>query len=285
MLLQVHALSFAYDAQPIFSDIALELAPGQVVCIAGPNGTGKTTLVKCIAGILRPQHGRVVVQGTDTQQMTPRERARLLGYVPQSIAGRFAATVFETVLAGRRPHMSWRPSQADMQMAAVHLARLNLQHLAMRDMGSLSGGQAQKVMLARALAQETPCLILDEPTSSLDVRHQLEILETIRQLAREKNLGVLIIIHDLNLAARYCDQIVMLHQGAVYARGTPAQVITATTMAEVYGVEADIQHCNGSLHLHVLHALNQSDPRHYHRHGPEAMHPHPHAPEGACCHD
>ncbi|MDO4794538.1 MAG: ABC transporter ATP-binding protein [Brachymonas sp.] len=258
-LLQAHDLAFGYGTQRIFSGISLDLPRGRMVCIAGPNGTGKTTLVKCMAGIFRPQAGHVSIDGVDTRQLPRRELASLLGYVPQNIPSRFPATVFETVLAGRRPHMGWRPSQHDLQLAADKLRQLHLQDLAMRDMASLSGGQAQKVMLARALAQETPYLMLDEPTSSLDVRHQLEILDTIRALARERDLGVLIIIHDLNLAARYCDQIVMLHQGRVFCQGKPADVITPQTMADVYGVEAEVRHSNGCLHMQVLRALPTAD--------------------------
>ncbi|MDO5652660.1 MAG: ABC transporter ATP-binding protein [Brachymonas sp.] len=257
-MLRVHKLGFGYGAQPIFTDISLELAQGHIVCIAGPNGTGKTTLVKCIAGIFKPQAGHVTVDGTDTREIERKQLATLLGYVPQSIPAKFPATVFETVLSGRRPHMGWRPSKHDMQLAAEKLAQLNLEHLAMRDMASLSGGQAQKVMLARALAQETPYLILDEPTSALDVRHQLDILETITQLARARGLGVLLIIHDLNLAARYSDSIVMLHQGHVHCCGTAEQVITEKTMAEVYGVQADIRHSHGHVHMHVLRSLSHA---------------------------
>lgn len=254
-MLKVHDLTFCYGAHAIFSNISLELAKGHMVCIAGPNGTGKTTLVKCIAGIFKPQKGHVTIDGVDTRQMPRRELSGLLGYVPQNVMSKFPATVFEVVLAGRRPHMGWRPSKSDLKLAAEKLAQLNLGHLAMRDMGSLSGGQAQKVMLARALAQETPYLILDEPTSSLDVRHQLDILETITTLVRERGLGVLIIIHDLNLAARYCDHIVMLHQGRVFCQGKPADVITPQTIADVYGVEAEVRHSNGCVHMQVLRAL------------------------------
>lgn len=254
-MLKAHDLAFGYGVQPVFSHVSLELAKGHIMCVAGPNGTGKTTLVKCMAGIFRPQKGHVTIDGVDTRQLPRRELSGLLGYVPQNVMSKFPATVFEVVLAGRRPHMGWRPSKNDLKLAAEKLAQLNLGHLAMRDMGSLSGGQAQKVMLARALAQETPYLILDEPTSSLDVRHQLDILETITALARERGLGVLIIIHDLNLAARYCDHIVMLHQGRVFCSGRPESVITPQTMADVYGVEAEVRYSNGCVHMQVLRAL------------------------------
>lgn len=258
-MLKVHDLTFGYGTHAIFSSISLELAKGHMVCIAGPNSTGKTTLMKCIAGIFKPQKGHVTIDGVDTRQMPRRELSGLLGYVSQNVMSKFPATVFEVVLAGRRPHMGWRPSKNDLKLAAEKMAQLNLGHLAMRDMGSLSGGQAQKVMLARALAQETPYLILDEPTSSLDVRHQLDILETITTLVHERGLGVLIIIHDLNLAARYCDHIVMLHQGRVFCQGKPADVITPQTMADVYGVEAEVRHSNGCVHMQVLRALATAD--------------------------
>ncbi len=145
--------------------------------------------------------------------MTHKQLATYIGYVPQSIPVRFPANVFETILAGRRPHISWHPSNKDLDRTAEIIEEMNLTDLAMRDMARLSGGQAQKVLLARALAQDTPYLILDEPTSSLDLRHQLEILETISGLAKNKGLGVMMAMHDLNLAARFSDTIMMLHQG------------------------------------------------------------------------
>ena len=261
-MLRVHDLAFGYGAHLIFKNISLEVSKGHIVCIAGPNGTGKTTLVKCIAGIFKPLAGRVTIDGADTRKMERKQLATLLGYVPQNIPSRFPATVFETVLAGRRPHMGWRPSKHDLQLAAEKLAQLGLEHLAMRDMTSLSGGQAQKVMLARALAQETPYLILDEPTRNLDVRHQLDLLETITKMARERGLGVLLIIHDLNLAARYCDTIVMLHRGDVYCSGSAEEVITEKTMADVYGVQTDIRHSHGHVHMHVLRSLGELDHHH-----------------------
>lgn len=256
-MLQVHDLAFGYEAQNIFQDISFELPKGKIVCIAGPNGTGKTTLMKCIAGVFKPRAGHVTIDGVDTRTIECRRLATLLGYAAQNAATKFPATVFEVVLAGRRPYMGWRPAQKDLQLAAEKLEQLDLEHLAMRDMAGLSGGQAQKVMLARALAQETPYLILDEPTSNLDIRHQLDMLETISELVRTRHMGILLIIHDLNLAARYCDTIIMLHQGSVYCRGSAEEVLTPKTMAEVYGVQANLLHNNGQLHIHVMHTLSR----------------------------
>ena len=266
-MLQAQQLAFGYGKQPLFQNISLDIARGQIVSLAGPNGTGKTTLVKCIAGIFTPQSGHVLIDGSDTRVLSRLQLASLLSYVPQNIPAKFPATVFETVLAGRRPHMGWRPSRKDLELAAEKLSALHLEHLCGRDMGSLSGGQAQKVMLARALAQDTPYLILDEPTSSLGVRHQLELLETVAQLARDKGMGVLLIIHDLNLAARYSDAIVLLHRGSVHCCGSAEEVITEKNMAEVYGVQTDIRRSHGHVHMHVLGSVQQTLHLHDDEHG------------------
>ncbi|HOV52216.1 MAG TPA: ABC transporter ATP-binding protein, partial [Methanothrix sp.] len=166
------------------------------------------------------------------------EIARRLGYVPQSSSTPLATTVFDTVLMGRRPHISWRVSDADLEKVADTLELLNLQGLAMRDFSQLSGGQKQKVLIARALAQEPSVLLLDEPTSNLDMKHQLDVMETISALVKEKGISAVMAIHDLNLAARFSDTLVMLKKGVVYAAGAPNDLLSEKNISEVYGVEA-----------------------------------------------
>jgi iron complex transport system ATP-binding protein len=185
-------------------------------------------------------------------RMSRRELAKHLGYVPQSMPARFPATVFETVLAGRRPYIAWRPSRDDLERTAKIIEEMNLADLAMRDMDQLSGGQAQKVLLSRALAQGTRYLLLDEPTSNLDLRHQLEMLEVIITPAKRKGIGVLMAMHDLNLSARFSDNIMMLHQGKVFCSGKPSEVMTTENINEVYRVEAAVRRENGYLQIQPL---------------------------------
>jgi len=251
-MLEVIDLSFDYNAAKIFEDITINVERSRVLSIVGPNGTGKTTFLKCITGILKAKRGTVLIEGRNARRMTYKQLATYMGYVPQNIPVRFPANVFETILAGRRPHISWRPSKKDLERTSEIIEEMNLMDLAMRDMSRLSGGQAQKVLLARALAQDTPYLLLDEPTSSLDLRHQLEILETIAGLAKNKRLGVIMAMHDLNLAARFSDTIMMLHQGSIFCSGKPPAVITPENIAEVYGVDAAVRQENGYLQIQAL---------------------------------
>nr|WP_321468487.1 ABC transporter ATP-binding protein [uncultured Desulfobulbus sp.] len=251
-MLEVTDLSFAYQGNSILDAVHLQVKRPGILSLVGPNGTGKTTLLKCIAGILRTCEGSVCIDGTDVRALSRRELARRIGYVPQNISARFPLTVFESVLAGRRPHMAWRPSRIDLERVAAIIAEMELCSLAMREMTSLSGGQVQRVLLARALAQDSAYLLLDEPTSNLDLRHQLEMLEMIAKLTSQKSLGVIMAMHDLNLAARFSETIIMVHQGKIHCSGSPSEVMTPENIADVYGVEVDVRCINAHLQIQAL---------------------------------
>jgi iron complex transport system ATP-binding protein len=244
-MLQVQNLAFQYNGAPVLGAVGARVQKGRMVSVIGPNGAGKSTLIKCIAGILKPGGGQILLEGRDTAVLSRRELARRIAYVPQHAPVRFAMTVFETVLAGRRPHQAWRPSRQDVKRTAAVIDRLHLADLAMRDMDQLSGGQAQKVLLARALAQEPDYLLLDEPTSSLDLRHQLEVLELIADLVKTQHKGVFMAMHDLNLAARFSDTVMMMNAGRVFCEGDPPEVISPENIRTVYGVEAIVHRHNG----------------------------------------
>ena len=242
MRLQIKDLSFSYGSTQILKDISMELGSSDVLGIVGPNGAGKSTLLRCIDRILVPQNGTLLLDGREMKQMSSMEIAKKIGYVPQSIANTFPATVFDTVLMGRRPHLGWRSSEEDIDTVLEVLTMLKIKYLAMRDFNEISGGQQQKVLIARALAQDAEILLLDEPTSNLDIRHQLEVMEILTKLVKKRGLSVMMAIHDLNLASRYSDRIIMLNGGSVRDTGDPASVLTAENIRSVYGVAVIVKH-------------------------------------------
>ncbi len=233
----IEGLTFGYNGSRILEDLNLIVGNCEVLGLVGPNGSGKTTLIKCIDRILKPK-GSVLLDGRETENMSRQEIARCFGYVPQSGAPPLATTVFDTILMGRRPHMGWRISPVDIDIVAEMIELLHLDDLAMRDFSDLSGGQKQKVLIARALCQEPKVLLLDEPTSNLDMKHQLEVMEIITSLVKKKNVSAVMAIHDLNLAARFVDKLAILKGGKIYAAGTPKDLISTENIRDVYGVEA-----------------------------------------------
>lgn len=241
MKLKVRDVEFGYTSVPILKDVCIELAGSEVLGVVGPNGAGKSTLIRCIDRILKPQRGSILLDGRDINEMRLMELAKRMGYVPQSTSQIFPATVFDTVLMGRRPHLGWRSSEKDEEKVLDVLQMLNIENLAMRDINELSGGQQQKVFIARALVQEPDVLLLDEPTSNLDIRHQLEVMEIITSIVREKKISAIMAIHDLNLASRYADRIVMLNGGTIIDAGNPSSVLTPKNIKQVYGVEAVVR--------------------------------------------
>ena len=235
-MLDARDLRFAYPDRPVLAGVSLTLAPGEVLAVLGPNGAGKSTLLRCLAGALAPQ-GRVEIDGVELAAIAPTDRARLLAFVPQHIPAQLPLTVFEAVLMGRRPYLSWRPRPQDLDAVWQALGQLGLTDLAAREFGEISGGQRQKVALARALAQESRLLVMDEPTSSLDLKHQLEVMALLRTLALEQGVGVVLAVHDLNLAARYASRALLLQHGRVFADGRPDAVLTEANIRAVFGVD------------------------------------------------
>lgn len=238
MTLSLSGVAVGYDG-PVVSGVDLTVEAGEVVCLLGPNGVGKSTLLKTLVGIQRPLAGEVRVDGTDVAGMARDDLARRVGYVPQQEARQFSATVFETVMMGRRPYIGWRPSEEDERIVADSLARLDIEELSMRDVTELSGGQRQQVQLARALAQQPDAFVLDEPTSDLDVNHEVAVLETVRALA-DSGKAVCLSMHDLSGAGRVADRFVLLGDGEVVASGG-RDVLTAETIESVYGIEVTVQ--------------------------------------------
>lgn len=238
MKLKVNNIEFAYNSIPVLENISMELNCSEVLGIVGPNGTGKSTLIRCIDHILNPKRGSIFLDEQDISKMTRMEIARKIGYVPQSIEGVFPASVIDTVLMGRRPYLGWKSSKEDLDYVLEVLELLGLMEFSMRDINEISGGQQQKVLIARALAQKADLLLLDEPTSNLDIRHQLEVMEIMKNIVKNKGISAIMALHDLNLASRYADRIIMMKGGKIFAAGNPASVLTVENIKQVYGVRA-----------------------------------------------
>ncbi|RJS78716.1 ABC transporter ATP-binding protein [Methanophagales archaeon] len=245
MNLKVKEMEFSYASTPILENVCMELAPSEILGIVGPNGAGKSTLLRCIDRILKPQRGSILLDGQEIKEMSRMEIARRMGYVPQTSHRVFPATVFDTVLMGRRPHLGWRSNEEDVEKVLEVLKLLEIVEFALRDFNEISGGQQQKVLIARALAQEADVLLLDEPTSNLDIRHQLEAMDIIKKLVKEKGISAIMAIHDLNLGSRYSDRVIMLNGGTIIDAGNPASVLTPENIKRVYGVEAAVRNESG----------------------------------------
>ncbi|MGD9507787.1 MAG: ABC transporter ATP-binding protein [Geminicoccaceae bacterium] len=242
--LLVRDLTVGYGREPIVHGVSLpELAPGTVTALVGPNAAGKSTLLRGLAG-LAPARGAIVLGGTDLQRLAPAARARFATYMPQSLPQRVHLSVVETVLAAM--HASPLPSgtAADEATALALLERLGIGELAMASLDRLSGGQRQLASLAQSLARRPSLLLLDEPTSALDLRFQLVVADLLRELAAERRMVVVTVLHDLALAVRAADLMVILDRGQVHAVGSPETVVTPAALAEVYGVAARIETCS-----------------------------------------
>lgn len=238
MILSVNGISFAYRGVPVLEDVTFSLAEGEMAALLGPNGTGKTTLLRAINGILRPAGGTVLMESRDALACPPRERAKFFAYVPQR-GEPVRLTVFDAVLLGRRPHLGWSVERRDLEKGESALKNLSLDRFALRYLDELSGGEFQKVLLARALVQEPRVLLLDEPTSSLDLKNQLDMLATLRKVVKGHGVAALLSLHDLNTAFRYADRLLFLKDGCIRGMFLPSEV-PGEIVAEVYGVPVDI---------------------------------------------
>ncbi len=234
-MLKIESLSVYYGARHILHNITLNVQSGEVLALIGPNGAGKSTLVRAVSGVI-PYTGHVRTNGDDFVSLTTLQRARMVATVPQAVAMPPAYTVWETVLFGRTPYLGFlgQPSTKDEEIARQSLQRVSALPFADRRVGELSGGEQQRILLARALCQSTPILLLDEPTAHLDLQYQVSLLELVTELAHEDHLAVLIALHDLNLAAHYADRIALMVAGSIKAMGKPKEVLQPELIAEAY---------------------------------------------------
>lgn len=240
MKLSVSNLKQGYGNNIVLDGLNFEVGMGEVVSILGPNGSGKSTLIKTICNIIKPRGGNISVDGVDVSNIKRNDFAKMVAYVPQSTMVFGHNSIYDTVLAGRRPYIQWSYSHSDIEMAADAMRRMHIDHLHDRYLSDVSGGQKQRAHIARALVQDSSYLVLDEPTSALDLKHQIETLTLLKELTSSGNKSAIVAVHDLNLALNYSDRVIVLKDSKIYADGSPKEVITKKMIQDVYNVNAAI---------------------------------------------
>ncbi|MDD2234479.1 MAG: ABC transporter ATP-binding protein [Desulfitobacteriaceae bacterium] len=239
MILQVNELAFIYPGRSVLQEINFSICQGNFLAVLGVNGAGKSTLLKCINRVLKPCAGSVFIQNNEADKLSRREIAKRIGYVAQHHES-VGMTVFDTVLMGRKPYIQWEASSKDLEITHQALKMLDLEEYSLRYLNELSGGEQQKVVIARALAQEPNLLLLDEPTSNLDLKNQLEVVRIIKRVVRNQQIGAVVSMHDLNLAIRFADRFLLLKNGEVFAAGG-LEVMTSENIESVYSVAVKIK--------------------------------------------
>lgn len=241
-VIDIRNLDYTVGCSHILEDINISFERGKFIGIIGPNGSGKTTLLRHISAWLKPKKNSVIINGKDVLSFSDKELARQMALVAQSSRVEFEFTAMDVVLMGRSPYISRFEDEGeeDLRIAREAMEATHTWHLKDRTASSLSGGELQRVMVARALAQDTDILLMDEPISHLDIQHQIQILDLARKLQREKGLTIVIVLHDLNLAAQYCDELILLHNGTIYCSGPVDKVLNEENIREVYGVDIHI---------------------------------------------
>ena len=252
-MLEINNVSFSYSQdKKILDDISLNVAQGDVLGILGINGAGKTTFIKCLNNIFSPEAGNIKVNGRDIRSMTPKEIAKLIAYVPQYNGTFFNINVLDTVMMGRLPYAGRSYTDNDKEIVFEIIKSMQLEDFAFRNIRELSGGERQRVFVARALAQHPKLIILDEPTSSLDLHNQLFILHTIADVAKSRNITIIMTIHDLNLASMFCDKLLMLKDKKIFAYGPTDDVLTEDNVNAIYRVNTKITVEDGYKHIRLL---------------------------------
>lgn len=251
MTLAVTNLCHHYGARQVLHNATFAAAaPGSLTAMIGPNAAGKSTLFRAVAGMIRPASGQITLEGADLAAMPARSRTRLIGFMPQSFTSNAALTVFEVVMLARKQLSGWTVAREDIHAVAALLEKMGIAHLAQAHVGEISGGQGQMVSAAQALIREPRVFLFDEPTSALDLRRQLELMSLIRDETRARNVTSIVALHDLNLAGRFADELLLVRQGQILAQGTPDSVLGDARVGETYGVGLDlISHPKGGLHV------------------------------------
>ena len=255
-VLSVKGLSFRWKnaSDSVLSDIEFSVKDGELVAILGINGAGKSTLLKCLNRILTPQSGEIEIESTNINDVSLLDLSKLVSYVPQSVMSNFSMDVFDVVMLGRRPHISWRISNEDRDKVSKTLELFDLEDFAFRRFDQLSGGERQRVIVAKAVVQSPSLYLFDEPTSDLDLKNQIEVMKRIRDLVDDEHRrrSALVAVHDINLASRFADRIILLHNGQIKAFDTPQSVLNEQNIAEVFGVKCTILSATDESPMRVL---------------------------------
>jgi iron complex transport system ATP-binding protein len=243
MILSVDDVEFSYQSKSVLKNVKFKVNKGEVVSILGVNGAGKSTLLKCVNRMLKPKKGAILVDNFNLNTLNSEEIARKMAYVSQSVNGNYI-NVFDAVLLGRKPHIKWEVSKKDLEITGNILRLMNLEEHALRYTKELSGGELQKVVIARALVQEPQILLLDEPTNNLDLKNQMAVMKIIRDISKSQNISSIVVMHDLNLTLRFSDKFILLKDGMIYSKGN-SDVINSKNILEVYDVNAYVDNYNG----------------------------------------
>ncbi|MFT0898108.1 ABC transporter ATP-binding protein [Candidatus Methanoprimaticola sp. MG2] len=259
MKIEVKNLVQGYGDNIVLDDITFSAESGEVLALLGPNGSGKSTLIKAICGIADPKSGSISFDGTPIEEIDVTDLAKIVSYVPQSTTSGVFTTVMDTVLLGRRPYVSWSYRDKDIDIAIESMERMRVDKYSDQNVSDLSGGQRQRVFLARSLAQCPSFFIFDEPTSALDLKHQMNTMITMNDLVHNVNAGMIIALHDINLALNYSDKVLMIKNKRIHSFGTPEDVITEESIKEVYGVESQIVQTDKGRFILPMRPFNEGD--------------------------
>jgi len=241
MHLQIQQMTFGYTKKrDILHQVTIDCPSSGVYALLGPNGSGKSTLLKCLMQLHHASGGEVLFDEMPLTGKTVSKLSRLFGYVPQDCSCSFPVTVYDRVLLGRKPYIGWNPTEHDLELVEKNIQLFGLEPYALKYVNELSGGERQKVLIAAALAKEPQILVFDEPTSSLDIRHQIDVMKYVRYVVQQEKILALIAMHDLNLAAQYADQVIMLQNGTVFAQGTPGDILCRENIRAVYDIDVAI---------------------------------------------
>lgn len=248
MTLRVESLCFSYPRRPVLHEVQVpRLIQGGLTVLIGPNAAGKSTFFRCVAGLLKASSGTISLGGTSIESLGRRTWNERVCFMPQSFTCQAALSVFDVILLARKNLSGWRVTDEDVDAVSNFLERLNISHLADIYVGDLSGGQQQMVSICQALVRTPDLFLLDEPTSALDLRHQLEIMTIIRDVTRERNIAAVVALHDLNLAARFSDELLLMSEGKIIAQGAPHEILASEDVATTYSVNVEVHKTDSGL--------------------------------------
>ena len=256
MILTINNLNFSYPRREVLTGISLKADKPGIIGLIGENGSGKSTLIRCLCGMSPVREGTVFYDGRDLNQISIRKRAYQFAYVPQRTLYNPEMVVYDYLIMGRKPFFQWKAGREDLESVDSVIDLFHLESYAFRRMGSLSGGEMQKILIARSFVQDTAIIYLDEPTNNLDIRYQLELMHLLRDRSRQAGTIILMAVHDLNLAYRFSDRLCLMHEGQIFAEGAPEEVLTEENLSEAMGVRCSLEQGKNHRFIYPLDSLS-----------------------------